>query len=421
MKVIAMTSTQPRRSLTRWVYLLTLVAAAALALAACSTAGSTAGAPVAKSSTPAAAATSSSTAASTSAQGAAGTARAGSSLTKQLAQLSAAQPPAKTVKLAVDKPAGSQTKVGAAKFTRGFNIWNLTGAPITLASVTGASPDGQPPAGDVVQPGGYDHYEITWQFLSDQITTVQYRWCQGFYCEANMKVIGLDGGVYTTCKLYLEQHGLCSAGGAANSTIAFLDPPGTVRDIPPSQGQSQKDALAWLCEQTTAATCKFTLTGEQQTFGAPALVGAVSPNDTSENTDVDDECEYTAGIADTWGGEVTVGLEKIVTAEVTASYHHEVTNETTFKHRVSYTIKPTEVGWATIAWPVYRETGNFTITMGHTTWHLNGVHFDIPYTDSAHVPTWTPHTAPKGDPSIPPHAKAAAAAPAACTPVAAAR
>jgi hypothetical protein len=34
--------------------------------------------------------------------------------------------------------------------------------------------------------------------------------------------------------------------------------------------------------------------------------------------------------------------------------------------------------WIDAVEPLYRDTGNFTVTLGNTTWNLTGVYFDSP-------------------------------------------
>jgi hypothetical protein len=98
------------------------------------------------------------------------------------------------------------------------------------------------------------------------------------------------------------------------------------------------------------------------------------------------EMETTIHAADTvvesttLGGEITAGIETMVKLEVTAKYEDEWTSEHEFSQDITVKIPSHKEIWFTHKAPVIRDTGDFTVTLGNTTWHLTGVTFETPDT-----------------------------------------
>ena len=73
----------------------------------------------------------------------------------------------------------------------------------------------------------------------------------------------------------------------------------------------------------------------------------------------------------------------IVDAFVTGSYGHSWSTGHSFTTGVVNTVPAGYFGEITAIAPMIRDTGDFTITMGNTTWNLAGVYFDTPNPDGA--------------------------------------
>jgi hypothetical protein len=69
-------------------------------------------------------------------------------------------------------------------------------------------------------------------------------------------------------------------------------------------------------------------------------------------------------------------VEGIVSAAV--SYEHEWTHEHEFSQDFDADVPAHTTLWFCHEAAVIRDTGDFTATLGNTTWHLTGVSFDSP-------------------------------------------
>ena len=107
---------------------------------------------------------------------------------------------------------------------------------------------------------------------------------------------------------------------------------------------------------------------------------------------LDEEAEDTVTREDKVGQSNSIGVETgvdvegdyiigKVTVKVTAKYEHAWTSEHTFKQDLKLKVKPGEMAWVASSAPIYRDTGNFVITLGNTTWTLHDVYFDTPNPD----------------------------------------
>jgi hypothetical protein len=423
-----MTATQPRRAITRWVtapirafrhlneeltgravndpavregrtfmrvrrsYTLAIIAGGALLLAACG------GATATTSSTSAPATATSSTSAPTRASAiGAGTPQAsGGSLAAQLTQVSSEQAPAAVIKVQASGQDTASHQVGAGKprYSRGFHIWNLTSYPLTLEALSGGDFEGRPDLGHVLMPGTYDDFEVTFYFFNAQQITATYTTPQHMSVYPTMRVSDTTGTPASWCSAGSGLACTPTDHEVDQTTITALDPPGTVLDIPASQGQAQAAALKQLCIDTSAATCAFTATGETHLTGAEHQIGVTLQNKTTDPAEYKLTCADTVGHTDSVGVDVSVGgsLFHILDVEITGSYGHEWTASHQFSSEVTFTVKPGEKGWVTDAAPLIRDTGDFTITMGNTTWHLRGIYFDSP--DPGGNAIWTTYTQP---------------------------
>ncbi len=68
----------------------------------------------------------------------------------------------------------------------------------------------------------------------------------------------------------------------------------------------------------------------------------------------------------------------VIESSIVAAYGHEWTQEHTFSQDERLKIAPGDEGWLSMAAPIFRDTGDFTVKLGNTTWKLRGVYFDTP-------------------------------------------
>ena len=87
------------------------------------------------------------------------------------------------------------------------------------------------------------------------------------------------------------------------------------------------------------------------------------------------------GQSNSVGTEVGVEVETNLVfakakASVTAKYEHEWTEKHEFGQEVEIDVEPGDMAWVAATSPIYRDTGDFTLTLGKTTWKLTDVYFD---------------------------------------------
>jgi hypothetical protein len=153
-----------------------------------------------------------------------------------------------------------------------------------------------------------------------------------------------------------------------------------VYDLPASLAQAQAQALKSLCDGGNAANCQFRATSEAQVDSPTHPVGNALINDTDEPQDTRVTIEDKVGSTDSVEVGVKVGGEiaELLDVEVSAKYGHEWTQEHTFSQDVTVHCPAHHKCWIEAVAPMYRDTGNFTVTLGNTTWNLTGVYFDSP-------------------------------------------
>jgi hypothetical protein len=247
--------------------------------------------------------------------------------------------------------------------------------------------EGHPGLGSILQPGvGYHDFELKYNF--------------GRPLDAGgvtYSILNNDGAVVGTLSSGMHilsvnsnevscfgRVGTCTpaADGTfhGGNTVTYLDPPGTVHNIPPEQSQAQAATLKRFCAENNSATCTFTPTSEQE-FDSPLhQVGAAVSNKTDINQLTTIEVEDTVGSTDSVGVEVNVGgkIFGVVNASISARYEHQWTRQHTFRQSVGVTLPPRNKCYVTVTTPMRRDTGNFTMKLGNTTWNLTGVYFDSP-------------------------------------------
>lgn len=287
------------------------------------------------------------------------------------------------------------TAMGQTQLSQGFHVYNESSHTIRLVNITGDYFEGRPQDGAVLQPGvGYHDIEVEFRAFNEQDDTANYQILgdngqQIGTFTVHMAVDDLnDPGSYceTTIGTCTPQKNPNNAAGYATpgKTIVLEDAANTVHNLGPDQGQIQAATLKQLCTDNNTATCTFSPTKEEHIRTSEHQVGgSVSnedgPNDStttvlsSDAVDVTDS--YEAGL--TVGGKI-LGL---VDVEVSAKYGHATTHSHTFQQEVTLDVPKGYVGWITDRAPVIRDTGNFTVTLGNTTWNLQGVYFDSPDPD----------------------------------------
>ncbi|MDQ2802710.1 MAG: hypothetical protein M3Y41_08500, partial [Pseudomonadota bacterium] len=133
----------------------------------------------------------------------------------------------------------------------GFHIYNLSGTTLRLTSVTGDGYfEGRPADGTLLPPGAYQDFEVQTRAFTVQNDTAIYS-IEG---QPGQFIVRM-----TNDNNYLNVDAECDATGpygcmasgkhrygigyGDSPTASFLDPPGTVHDVPAGQGQAQAAVL----------------------------------------------------------------------------------------------------------------------------------------------------------------------------------
>lgn len=177
----------------------------------------------------------------------------------------------------------------------------------------------------------------------------------------------------------------CSVNG---TTAVMLDPPGTNVRVPASDSPQQAAVLADVCTKAVEAaggSCSFDPTDrDDKAFSPQAIVSEPVVNcDPESPLTVDETISHkvgtTSSIEQSAEFEVDLGLGKSkVKFAVGEKYKHQWLDEYDFEKKISYEVQPLWVGWVEHAAPVIRFTGDFTMTIGNSTFTLTDAYFDHP-------------------------------------------
>jgi RTX calcium-binding nonapeptide repeat (4 copies) len=283
----------------------------------------------------------------------------------------------------------------ASAKSRGFEVYNLSSHPLKLIKADGrAAPgsqrcnayggpadcwEGRPIDGAVLNPGAEPQdFELQYVFLAHREADLTYDIVgTGKQFTAHLDVYSSEND--STCSIPRDI-GRCTAEGL---TLTVIDPPGTTHDIGPGQAQEQAGTLRELCTKSSAAKCDFNPTKEEKINAPSHLVGDPLTNCQDEKAEKKLIKEDKVAQENSLGIEIGVEAQtdfifEKVKVSVTTKYEHKWIEEHTFSQEVTFHVKPGWMSWVSHAAPIYRDTGDFTLTLGNTTWTLRGVYFDTP-------------------------------------------
>lgn len=293
--------------------------------------------------------------------------------------------------VATAAPASAATPVRAAAtadVTRGFDIVNTTKHTLELTGI--GSPgerDQYRPTGTKILPGQSYRYEKVYYFAKRGETTLTFNYSEALAdgsirigaFEATLVVDAFSGTNIRTdagATFTVENQGI-TAGRLILSEKEF-----STISVPASDAQRQADLLNQTCI-SGMASCTFTPVTKVDGPDQRRLVaGGANNTDTARP-----ESFTTKVVATTTSSVETTGSAKLtIKGILEAGLSHKYggtwsdTKETTKVH--NYTMSPYSNYNMWSRSLTDRVTGDFTVTMGKTTWKLTGVHFDIPKKDA---------------------------------------
>lgn len=289
----------------------------------------------------------------------------------------------------------------ASAATQGFDIYNITGATLKLdrVDVNGLDPvfeepgGSRPVKGDLLRPGQVMHIELNSKYSivhNSNLREVSLDFTQfpppksssgrqyHLYL-ATGNAFALPSQVVTACESRASQ---CPVDG---TTAKMLDPAGTTVKIPASDAPAQGAVLAEVCRKDSGATCTFDPTKRDHTFQPEKPISEPVINcSATQKAKVTEKVQHKVGttnsveVSDEFSAEVGNELIGKVKATVSVKYGHTWVDEYTFSKGIDADVKPREKLWVDHAAPVIRYTGDYTLTIGNTTFTLEGVYFDEP-------------------------------------------
>jgi hypothetical protein len=280
--------------------------------------------------------------------------------------------------------------------SRNFYFRNYTLAPLKFTGYSGTTGDldSGPAIGTVIMPGQQYEWDVTYYFfdsgsVSPLFSTV------GFGSSASdpgYVPAGVGGNYHAqfyTAPGNGSRRVWCSSGGAACDTegahtVTGKDNPGTAVILSGADAAKMASVLPGICADGSDASCKYDATSQVAGFTPVRTIGTPVTNTTSSPT------TYTIGIQDQVQQTDTVGvsvklsggqlakLASLINIEITANYGHSWTSSHTFTQTVTVPVAAGYTSWIEGSAPVWRVTGDFTVTLGNSTYYLNGATFDTP-------------------------------------------
>jgi len=274
----------------------------------------------------------------------------------------------------------------ASAYTRGFDVTNASSLTMRLTSVTGFQYGIGAPATDTqVMLADHQHFEVTFEFADSNVGTVTYSLYRSDntyvgQLKVQLTVVAIDGNSISSCSISQgsQSQYQCAAGGNA---ITLLDPPGTSYHVPAAERQAQATLLNQLCSDQSPATCSFAVHSEVPVESPPHLVdGYLSNPDDPEPPEKTIEIHDTVGQSNSVDVSVTAGgsLFKAIELSVEATYSHDWTEEHEFVDSVAIKVPLGDQCEIDGTAPMLRDTGDFTLKLGNSTWQLPDVYFDTP-------------------------------------------
>ena len=282
-------------------------------------------------------------------------------------------------------PLSLQASASAVQYTQGFDLRNLSSHTITLTGIDAPGRgDAAPYLGTVLRPGESMHYEKVWWFANTPKTALTFQstdgsgtvwvfqiesWVDSFLKTPSIVMPFGDGRIGN-----LEVQGL----SIGSQRASFVDPFGTSITVPDADKQRQADLLNRMCAGGEAS-CTFRSTSSEP---GPALVSRkaseINRFDEPMPVTVSDVFTFTASSSVEGTVSAKATLFGLVDTTLSAKYGQSWSEGRTATISRTLKVSPGHRGYVDVHQPTTRQYGDFTVTMGNTVWHLNGVRFDIP-------------------------------------------
>lgn len=215
--------------------------------------------------------------------------------------------------------------------------------------------------------------------MSDQNDEITYSNADGSF-KADLEVDGYHSGAPSSSCTVNSGRDLCSdpddpVYGTNGTTISYLMPAGSTVTIDGTQTQQQTATLKQLCNTPGAdATCTFAVDPDKEThIAGPSHPLACQYNNSAVTTtlEVDQTDDVSSTDSVNLEASASTNIAGMVGVSIKAAYGHTWSVVHGFTAKSTDPVPPHTYGEIDGIAPMMRDTGNFTITMGNTTYHLN--------------------------------------------------
>ncbi|MDZ4267279.1 MAG: Ig-like domain-containing protein [Mycobacterium sp.] len=265
--------------------------------------------------------------------------------------------------------------------TKGFDVINASSRPVKLISY-GDHAQNQvtqsPEVNSILQPGESHHFEVVYYFLG--------------LGQVNPTYAPVDGGaawkIHMDVQPFSDTQSRCTTTGAGvcnkyGSPIVLMDQPGGVIEIPAGQGQKQAEALNLLCNGSAPATCSFQVKRQDKIYAKEREIWSYQTAESQAN--IEDTAKFSTSTSHSIeiSAKAGVTIKSIVELEIAAKYTAKFEETVETVKTIKFIVPPWTHKVQLAEMPILRYTGDFTVKLGNTTYHLRDVYFDVPDKDRA--------------------------------------
>lgn len=284
-------------------------------------------------------------------------------------------------------PATAEPAPPTSGLSRSFEIQNLSQNAAFFAGLNGGdSLSAGPGVGSVLQPGQTANFSASSYVLSDgDVYPVYKAWPDNdpsyphtgeppYRYDFHFHQSPLGATSYLVCGATIECTTIDDRIGQ------LLDTPGTNLTFGPGDGQKQARTLLSLCADNRISSCGFSPTSHEVKVSDEHQVytainnATTSPVTSSVNVTYSQTESSNIAIA----GKVSAKLGSVINAEVSGSIGRTWSQTVSYSQQVNTTIPPQRSVIFLAKESVDRVHGDFTITIGNTTWNLPGIYLDTP-------------------------------------------
>lgn len=298
---------------------------------------------------------------------------------------------------------GVVTPAPGSQSTWKFQVYNASTHTLKLTKNQESlvNPSGPPP-GAVILPGEFHEFDFDdYGLTTTSVISVAYVAVDDAAVVYNLD-LNLSAVLMSTFVDCSATRGACVTsaqwGKFGPTVTAMVDPTGTHVVVTADDKQRQAEILQQICTTSSQTTCSFTATNRETVYSGREVAAAFLNR-------ADHAFSYSKEITKTVSDKTSVEVSTkastkiadVVSVEIAAQYSQDWTTTQTVKRVFDLQVSPGHMATIYAEHPMIRYTGDFTLTMGNSTWNLEGVYFDLPDTSGVRPTVWTVTQAPAAE------------------------